>query len=166
MKMLVDSKEVENIICTEVSKIEAQNIMEKDMPQIIDLIKSLYTTELTCCGLSAPQIGMNKKFFVYSVFSNYEVYFNCHYFTKYPRDVIESEEGCYSYSNGTRKKIISRYKKIIVKGQVWNSINNSFDYFTQKLNGFPSCVFQHEIDHHGNGLNVMSETIFVRRGVT
>lgn len=159
MKELVNSNEVENVICSEVTNNEAKNIMEKDIPEILKLIKTLQDNETMCCGLAGIQVGISKKFFVHNLNSEPEVYFNCIYFSK-DMNKVDSNEGCFSYEKGKKHTTVKRYKKIIVKGQVWNSYTNKLESFTKKVLGFDAFVYQHEIDHHGNGSNIISKTIF------
>lgn len=111
---------------------------------IQDLVDTLYST--TGVGLSAPQIGINKRIFIYdhnrdesNASKNYKVLID-------PKIIFTGEtkqsdgEGCKSLPGFFIH--IPRYEEITVKG-----INEKGEKISIHAKGFEARVLQHELEH-------------------
>jgi peptide deformylase len=103
-------------------------------------------------GISASQVGIPWKFFVY--WSNYpekeqkfDYLFSCNYEPVSDKKSL-SVEGCLSLK-GMRFQV-DRYDEIFVMGQrlIFNEDSLRIDHFKRKFSGILSVVLQHEIDHN------------------
>ena len=113
---------------------------EKLLDQMFASLKSWYV------GLAAPQIGINKRFFImkYPIGSdNWKrlVVVNPKILRK-SKKLEVSEEGCLSINCGERSYEIARHEKITVS---FTDENNKEHFLT--LKDFPARIFQHEFDH-------------------
>lgn len=168
---LIPSKEIENVLCEEVQENEVKEIIEVTAPEIIlfikDLNKKIMKQGYGCHGLAAIQLGIFKKFFVrYYGQQNkedvFDIIFNAWY-VNYNSSRFQNKEGCFSYDLGKKIAIVKRWKKIIMFHDEWDYKNNKFKRRQKrKLMGVDAVVVQHEIQHHGNGKGVLSQTIFTQ----
>ena len=121
---------------------------------------------LPAAGLAAPQIGINKKVFIYSYDRNplnFEVVINP-VMEPVGDKKIESWEGCLSvlHSKGVKQLAkIARYETIKVTYVNWEGKE------VQKLlTGFAAKVFQHELDHLNGIVNILKEGAIVKSFAT
>jgi len=100
-------------------------------------------------GLSAPQVGVNKRLFVIEVRGNerygnlpnvpFEVFINPT-ILRFERRTSDFVEGCLSVDNF--RIMINRPRGLWVRWQ-----DQTGRYFRQKLKGIRARIFQHEYDH-------------------
>jgi peptide deformylase len=147
---IVDSKEVEGVVCDSVCAEDVETILKEMVPQMVKIL-----FDMKGIGLAAPQVGVKKRFFIISNGQNaVNVFFNA----KYAKDSdgkVVNDEGCLSYANGKQHLPVKRFKKVLVMWEDWDG--KAFVKRSHKFNGMLGTVFQHEIDHT-NGT-----TIFTRR---
>lgn len=142
----------------EIVPLEKIPIVEYETPK--DNLMLLYATakkmESLCIlkngmGLSASQVGLPWKFFVY--WSNYpdqprkfEYMLDCEY--KSDGEKFLSIEGCLSL--GSKRFQLERYDSIIVSGKklILNDNAPEIHSFESKFEGVISVLMQHEIDHN------------------
>lgn len=117
---------------------------------------------LPAAGIAAPQIGINKKVFLFSYDrdpKHLEVVINPS-LEPVSDKKLESWEGCLSviYVKGTKQIAkIARYETIKVTYVNWDGVE------VQKiLSGFAAKVFQHELDHLNGMVNIMKEGAAVK----
>lgn len=117
---------------------------EKTLTIIGDLADTLYST--TGVGLSAPQIGLNKRIFIYDVFRkkasqsrNYKVFINPE-IVNFDGPIRHGHEGCKSLPQLFLN--IPRYSQIKVRG-----LNQFGKNVETEASGLEAVVLQHEIDH-------------------
>jgi peptide deformylase len=135
--------EVENVVC--------EDVTEADLTEEhIDLTKRMlrYLSDIEALGLSACQIGIKKKFFVFwSEMNEPKVRYNTQYF----RDAswMGWREKCLTY--GDKPFLIKRHKAIRA---IWyENEGGRLVKVTKRLTGRDSQVFQHETDHQ-NGKTI------------
>lgn len=149
---LVDSNEVEGVICENVKNEDVQHILDFYIPQMKGIIKSM-----NGIGLSAPQVGIKEKFSIYYHPETKKE--NIIYNAFYVRDgdsKVKYEEGCLSY--GLEKYVlIKRFKKIKLIYEEWNSDTKKLEKKTRRVKGFEAIILQHECDHF------RGKTIFKRK---
>lgn len=114
---------------------------------------------LPAAGLAAPQIGINKKVFIFSYdrnAENFEVVINP---VMEPVDdkKIESWEGCLSAKVVKQLAKVARYETIKVTYVNWEGKE-----VQRLLTGFAAKVFQHELDHLNGIVNIMKEGATVK----
>ncbi len=109
-------------------------------------------------GIASPQVGRNIRAIVVNTGARPECYMNP-VITKKSETMIESEEGCLSVPD--QFGLVTRHKKITVE-----TINRHGKRVTLELKGFPSIVFQHEIDHLDGILFIDKATKIVSKGTS
>jgi len=147
MMELVTPEEVEGIKCIEVIPGECEEILNKIVPEIIDLIKRVdkINKKSKCLGLAAPQVGIKKKFFVKYIWNGlYKTYFNGWYINNGSSRVM-NKEGCYSYNVGRDYWTAKRWKSIIFFHDVFEE--GKLIPHKTKFKGLDGFVIQHECDH-------------------
>ena len=122
---------------------------DKDKKLIEDMLDHLYKSQIEKyakkynlrpgMGLAAPQVGVNKKFFVIC-HEEYENEFK-NYVLINPKVVSHSEELIYT-GGGEGEGIVPRYARITVKGKDVNG-NDIKIRAREEL----AIAFQHELDH-------------------
>lgn len=137
---LVSFDKVEGSICKDVKSEEVKDILNIIIPQMKEIVKIE-----NGIGLAAPQIGINKKFFIVWDEDNkdYIPYFNASYI-KDGNSRIKMEEGCLSYEKGN-SKLVKRYKNIILIYEEWDG--EKLIKKRKPFSGIFSIVMQHECDH-------------------
>lgn len=152
---LADKDFVESCVPEEVLEEEAQNIVDTIVPEMIEMAE-----EKEALGLAAPQVGIPKKFFIARDLNTRQlhVYFNALYF-KDSTARVQMQEGCLSYP-GDGTAVVKRNKRIKMMYSVFE--NGKLVPKTKKIRGEQAIVFQHEIDHCGNGKSTLPKTIFSR----
>lgn len=131
---------VENVECAEMT---VDDITEDH----IDLTKRMlrFLTDINGLGLAAPQIGIEKRFFVYwNSQTRPQVIYNPKW---YPAE--KKKEGwvekCLTY--GDLGFLIERYKYISALWWEYDPENKNLYQVTKRLRGVDAHVFQHETDH-------------------
>lgn len=106
------------------------------------LIQAMYETmeEADGIGLAAPQVGVDKRFFVVGLPDGTKKEFINPQITGTSVETSPYEEGCLSLPNVYHEVI--RPSKVIVSAQDMNG-----NPFTLKASGLMSRVIQHEYDH-------------------
>ena len=113
-----------------------------------NLIDTLNNSKIPGAGLSAPQIGINKRIFIARKFfnedennSNYIDYIIINPILKNKsKEKTKSLEACLSIDDAYG--FVERYKKV---GIVYTNLDGKKQIL--KTGGFLSCVIQHELDH-------------------
>lgn len=120
-------------------KSEKVEIIDDELREVLD---NMVETMLDApgVGLAAPQVGINKMFFVFGIEKdeirkviNPEILQNS-------QEIIDFEEGCLSIP-GVYKNV-QRPEKIKVKYQ-----NEKGEFIQEELDGYLARIFQHEYDH-------------------
>lgn len=109
-----------------------------------ELVESMFTlmTSKNGVGLAAPQIGMNKRFFIYSKDKskkNLKVVINP-IINRHGKDLEHMNEGCLSVPN--HQKLLDRWRIIDVE-----YTTNGNKVVKETLKGWEARIFQHEYDH-------------------
>ena len=134
---LVTADKVENAICTEVTKEEAEELSDIGY-EMIDLCE-----KEDGVGLAAPQVGINKKMLIKrDLFTkNYEVIFNPSFY----RDgsTTRTIEGCLTYPGEYYH--LKRFKRVGVIYYLLGS--DGLFKMTKKATGMEAFMWQHEIMH-------------------
>lgn len=138
--VLIESKFIENIICSEVITEEAPNLIKIGE----EMIK--FCVEKGGIGLAAPQIGLLKKMFIWRIGEdkegqNFQIVFN----PKFYKNGKETRmiEGCLSY--GENHYIVKRWKNITAVFYTFH--NGIFHKISRQLSGIRAVIFQHETWH-------------------
>ena len=108
-----------------------------DLPVVQDLLDTLKANRMTCVGMAANMIGVNKRIIAFDNEGEYTVMLNPMIVKQY--GVYEAEEGCLSLT-GTRK--VRRFKSIKVQWQ-----NEKLQTRLKTFTGWTAEIIQHEIDH-------------------
>ena len=90
-------------------------------------------------GLAAPQVGINKRFFLIRFGAQIEVFVNPE-ITRYGGIKVTGKEGCLSVPGYWYE--VERSKKVTVK-----YFNESMILQEREFNGFDAVAIQHEYDH-------------------
>jgi peptide deformylase len=104
---------------------------------IDDMIETMHTEN--GIGLAAPQIGVNKRIIVATFDKEDHVLINPVLKSKSLRTII-TEEGCLSIPGVFG--MVKRYRRINIE-----AYNREGEKIEMKLEGMPSVIFQHEVDH-------------------
>lgn len=148
---LINPEFVENVDCKSVSNQEAKEILESGIiPDMVEIIKTH-----DGAGLAAPQVGINKRFFVILNDNGYMVVFNPMIAKVNDSKKVEGE-GCLNYNKGKTFKDVKRLKRIMLIYEYWHEGKQGLVKTKEIFDGFLARVIQHEVDH----LN--GKTIFMR----
>jgi peptide deformylase len=90
-------------------------------------------------GLAAPQVGLNKRFFILRFGNSIQAFINPK-ITKLGTVTVDSEEGCLSIPDKWFK--VRRSRKIEV-----SYLNEKMLPVRTKFHDFDAIAFQHELDH-------------------
>ena len=115
--------------------------VDDDMDNVVKLAEQMHTlmVQNNGIGLAAPQVGIDKSFFIVGDKTRYKLAVN-------PKIIETSEEkvliteGCLSFP-GIFLKVL-RPLNVVVE-----YVNNKGETINEKLDGMMSRVFQHEADH-------------------
>ena len=115
--------------------------VDEDMDNVVKLAEQMHTLMVQNhgIGLAAPQVGVDKSFFIIGDKTRYKLAVN-------PKIIETSEEkvlmteGCLSFP-GIFLKVL-RPLNVVVE-----YVNNKGETINEKLDGMMSRVFQHEADH-------------------
>lgn len=138
---LANKEYVEGCKCSDVSRDMIDRYEETDIKKMIKIMdKGL--------GLAAPQVGINKRFFIMKyqgeIISVYNPKIN--FFSKQKTAL---KEGCLTYPQGIHGTVnMMRSTSIQVEFTGKNG-----NIFIWRLRGLEAKVFQHELDHL-NGLTI------------
>lgn len=141
---LVEADMIEECICEDIS---IENF-EQELQMAQEMIK--FSVSKGGIGLSAPQVGVYKKMFVWMVNEReFQVVFNPIYF-KDGSKKIRTIEGCLSYPE--QEFFMERYKHVravfYTPFMVYNPAEEvRLKKITKKLSGEKSIIFQHETQH-------------------
>lgn len=106
-----------------------------------NLLESAIQSKIPACGISSPQVGVNKRIFYINNYDTkkWELFINPIVepvnFTK-----VESDEACLSIPNCEGR--VSRYKRVKVKFQDRKGI-----WYIKKYDDYNAITIQHENDH-------------------
>jgi peptide deformylase len=147
---LIPYEEIEGIVCEEVK--------EEDIPEVLELAGEMvkFCHEKGGIGLSAPQIGINKRFFVWlDSIDKWQLAINPRVFPDGNKS-INLMERCLSYPGKYFR--IKRFKRITAVFYNVNGETGKLEKYSRKLSGDRAWVFQHECDHlDGKTLNTEGE---------
>ena len=152
LKILKD-EEVENVICTPVTKEEASEIIKLG-EKMIEIC-----SENNGIGLAAPQVGVNKRMFVWmNGMNTFQIVLNPSFIPQ-EKKKTHTVEGCLSYPG--RDFYMERYKRILAKFQTFS--NGKFFNWTKQYSSEKAFIFSHEFDHL-NGITVATngKELFLR----
>ena len=115
--------------------------VDDDMDNVVKLAEQMHTLMVQNhgIGLAAPQVGVDKSFFIIGDKTRYKLAVN-------PKIIETSEEkvlmteGCLSFP-GIFLKVL-RPLNVVVE-----YVNNKGETINEKLDGMMNRVFQHEADH-------------------
>lgn len=122
-------------------KVCATTVPEEVTSELVESMFSLMTSK-NGVGLAAPQVGISKRFFVYSKDKsrkNFKVVINPT-ILKHGKDVEYMNEGCLSVPN--HQKLLDRWRVIDVE---YTTTDNKV--IKETLKGWEARIFQHETDH-------------------
>jgi len=138
------------IVSSDVAEtIQLEDISPEEAKLILDDKEDLYAfTELMDgIGLSASQMGINKKYFVardMSLDGNpFKIYFNPKYYAQSDARKVFTE-GCLTYPG--QQFNIKRWKNIIFHWYGFDE-NGNWKKFQKSINGLNSVILQHETMH-------------------
>jgi len=115
--------------------------VDEDMDNVVKLAEEMHTLMIqnNGIGLAAPQVNINKSFFIVGDKTRYKLAVN-------PKIIETSEEkvlmteGCLSFP-GLFLKVLRPLNCVV------EYVNNKGETVNEKLEGMMSRVFQHETDH-------------------
>ncbi len=110
---------------------------KEDIAVCIDLIDTLRSRQLTCAGMAANMIGVNKT--ILALYADRTILLMINPKITQKKGPFQAKEGCLSL-DGEREAM--RYHEITVT--YWDM---QFRRHTGKYKGFPAQVIQHEMDH-------------------
>ena len=115
--------------------------VDEDMDNVVKLAEQMHSlmVQNNGIGLAAPQVGIDKSFFIVGDKTRYKLAVN-------PKIIETSEEkvlmteGCLSFP-GLFLKVLRPLNCVV------EYVNNKGETVNEKLEGMMSRVFQHETDH-------------------
>ena len=115
--------------------------VDEDMDNVVKLAEQMHTimSQNNGIGLAAPQVGIDKSFFIVGDKTRYKLAVNPR-IVEFDKEEGLITEGCLSFP-GLFLKIL-RPLNCVVEYE-----NNKGETVNEKLEGMMSRVFQHEIDH-------------------
>ncbi|NME35248.1 MULTISPECIES: peptide deformylase [Fusobacterium] len=117
---------------------KVENITDEIKSILEDMVETMH--EATGVGLAAPQVGINKRFFVLDVGDKIIRKIINPKILEMSEEYTETDEGCLSVP-GIYKKV-KRAARIKVKYQ-----NIDGEVIEEEMTGFLAKAFQHEYDH-------------------
>lgn len=137
--MKITTVNEENILNDETQLVDLEYIKSEEFKKIVDdMVKTCI--EHGGAGLSANQVNINKKFFIYLNNEKYSVIINPT--IKVRKDIVSHyDEGCLSIPGVLFD--VKRYKTIVME-----CLNSDGEKLTLRSpNKFTAFIWQHEIDH-------------------
>ena len=115
--------------------------VDEDMDNVVKLAEQMHTimAQHNGIGLAAPQVGLDKSFFIMGDKSRYKLIVNPKIIEKGDEEGLINE-GCLSFP-GLFLKVL-RPLNVVVE-----YVNTNGEKVNEKLEGMMSRVFQHETDH-------------------
>ena len=115
--------------------------VDDDMDNVVKLAEQMHTlmVQNNGIGLAAPQVGVDKSFFIIGDKTRYKLAVNPKIIETSGEKVLMTE-GCLSFP-GIFLKVL-RPLNVVVE-----YVNNKGETINEKLDGMMSRVFQHEADH-------------------
>ena len=115
--------------------------VDEDMDNIVKYGNEMYQLKMKShgVGLAAPQVGINKSFFIMGSKESYTVITNPKIIEK-GENLVKMQEGCLSFPDLWLN--IIRPDNVVVE-----YVNTNGKKVTEKLEGMVSRIFQHETDH-------------------
>lgn len=137
---ILESEKIKNINCDDVVVEEIEEVKENSKKMIETCLQA------GGIGLSAPQVGINKKYFVWmNSDSTFEVVINPMYYPE-EKKVTNVAEMCLSLPEDNNY-IVKRYKKIRATFFVYDEQEKQLIKTFRILKDDSAFVWQHEIDH-------------------
>lgn len=148
---IVDPSIIEDIVCEDV-KLSEFEYMKELGEQLIEIC-----IENGGVGLSAPQVGIFKKMFIWMNGNDtYQIVINPKYYYA-DKKTSNLVEGCLSYPD--RNFFTTRYKYINASYDVL--VNGEIKRIYRKLSGEKAFIFQHETDHTcGQTIKMIGQELF------
>lgn len=144
MKILtINDKKEAKFLRQKTAPFEPRQYSQKELRTLIQEMRQTMK-EADGVGLSANQVGLNRRFFIAQLPAErggpkFHVIFNPR-ITKVSKETMELEEGCLSVPQ--KWGVVKRAKKINIEGEDVNGKKIKI-----KAWGYLAQVFQHEIDH-------------------
>ena len=115
--------------------------VDEDMDNVVKLAEQMHTimSQNNGIGLAAPQVGIDKSFFIVGDKTRYKLAVNPR-IVEFDKEEGLITEGCLSFP-GLFLKILRPLNCVV------EYVNNKGETVNEKLEGMMSRVFQHEIDH-------------------
>jgi peptide deformylase len=138
MMEILKPEEIEGKVCSPVTEEEAP-IMIKQAEEMMKLC-----AEKGGVGLSAPQVGIFKRFFVWMISDRqFEIVMNPSFYPD-SKTVTHTVEGCLTYPN-EHYIIFSRYKRI--RAIYYTFTGGKFVKITKPISTMKAIIWQHENMH-------------------
>lgn len=137
---LVPSKDIEGISC--------EDVKDEELAEIFEIAGEMvkFCHEKSGIGLAAPQIGINKKFFVWlDGTDKWQLAINPTFFPDTKNKTVDLMERCLSYPGRYFK--VKRHKKITAVFYNIDGKTGKLKKFSRQLSGDRAWVFQHETGH-------------------
>ena len=115
--------------------------VDEDMDNVVQLAEQMHTVMVqnNGIGLAAPQVNINKSFFIIGDKTRYKLAVNPR-IIEYGEEQGLMTEGCLSFP-GLFLKVLRPLNCVV------EYVNNTGETVNEKLEGMMSRVFQHETDH-------------------
>ena len=115
--------------------------VDEDMDNVVKLAQQMHTimAQNHGVGLAAPQVGIDKSFFIVGDNTRYKLAVNPKIIETSEEQVLMTE-GCLSFP-GLFLKVLRPLNCVV------EYVNNKGETVNEKLEGMMSRVFQHETDH-------------------
>ena len=126
----------ETVLLGDMSPVDLVDLWE-NIDQMKSLLRGAYNG--TGKGLAAPQVGINKRFFLIRFGVQIEVFINPE-ITRYGGIKISGREGCLSVPDARYE--VERSRKVTVK-----YFDESMISREREFTGFDAVAIQHEYDH-------------------
>jgi len=141
-----DIPEEDKVLRTKSKELSLEEIQSDEIKTLIDNMWAFLEEQPDGAGLSAPQVGVNKRIFILNpkIFTTKISYEDATFINpkivKTSKEKIKIEEGCFSvrWVYG----VVERFKKIKVE-----YLNRNGEKKDMGLSRFLSAAFQHENDH-------------------
>jgi len=125
---------------------ECEEVKTEDFEELKEIGEAMikYCVNNGGLGLAAPQIGINKKMFVWANATNsFQIVFNPEILFSNNKKKTNVIEQCLSYPD--EHYLVERYKNIRIKFNYFD--NGEFKTYFRNLSNERSFIFQHENDH-------------------
>ena len=115
--------------------------VDEDMDNVVKLAEQMHTLMIqnNGIGLAAPQVGIDKSFFIIGDNTRYKLAVNPKIIETSKEQTLMTE-GCLSFP-GLFLKVLRPLNCVV------EYVNNKGETVNEKLEGMTSRIFQHEADH-------------------